>query len=395
MLRVLVVDDDRNISKMLDFALQKAGFSVMTASDGTTGLDMATQHPPDVAVLDVMMPGLHGYELCRRLRVDPRTAHAKIVFLTARSQPIDEQEALKAGADMFLSKPVVPSDLIAKIQALLADEPPSAPAPPEPEPVAAPKPSTAPAPTPEPKGRLIVCYSPSPGVGVTTLAVNLALAFSFARHAKTPMVELHATPGNTLSALGLSSRPPIGDLTATGKDVTWDTLSLHLVDHSSGVCVLPAPPPESDMSPALTGKAISILCKEFPLVVADAASVPDDRVQSMLLVADLVLLVLTPEVPVIRSALESLQEISALQSFEGQIAFVVNNVRPKGTVPVERIREGVKRPVLAIIPYEPKAPASHQAGQPLLLVHPRSPASQAVGRLAVQLVRGFNLASAP
>ena len=108
MLKALIVDDDRNIVKLLNFTLQNAGFSVTTARNGDEGLALAKAHSPDVVIVDVMMPGMHGYDLCRRLRASQGTAHAKIVFLTARSQPIDEQEARKAGGDLFLSKPVMP-----------------------------------------------------------------------------------------------------------------------------------------------------------------------------------------------------------------------------------------------------------------------------------------------
>ena len=99
---------------------------------------------------------------------------------------------------------------------------------------------------------LIVCFGISPGVGVTAPAVNLSVAFSLSRRAETPLVELRPKPDNLLSALGLAATAPHGDLMATGRVLKWDTLSLHLVDHSTGVRVLPAPSLDSAVPLVLT-----------------------------------------------------------------------------------------------------------------------------------------------
>jgi pilus assembly protein CpaE len=380
---VLVVDDDPNIGKLLDFSLQRAGFSVIITQDGQEGLEMAAQHRPDVAVLDVMMPGIHGYEVCRRLRADPNTAHAKIVFLTARAQPIDEQEALKAGADMFLSKPVVPDELVGHIQSLLLEERPSVPAASEPAPAAAP---TVPA-----KARLIVCFSPMPNAGVTALAANLALAFAVSAHIKVPLVELHDEQTDVLSAFGLPADAHRGNLLATGRDLNRDTLQLHLVEHPSGVRILPAPPDMSDVPPALSETAVSLLRDEFPVVIVDAKRALDARVKPVFLAADLVLLLTTPEVPAIRSMLQAIQAFQKLGFPDRQILVVVNNVRPRPGVPVAKLAEGIKRPIFGVIPHEPAMVEALRSGRPLIALRPKSPASQAIGRMTVRLARGFRL----
>jgi pilus assembly protein CpaE len=395
---VLIVDDDRNITRLLDFAFQQAGFFVMIARDGTEGYSMATQHPPDVAVLDVMMPGIHGYELCRRLRADPKTTKAKIVFLTARTQSIDEQEALKAGADVFLSKPVLPNELVLKVQSLLEGTVEGTPSPTqtvvEPEETPEPEPETVVSQpssqvVSEPQGRLIACWGGSAGVGVTTVAANLAIAFSLLRRTETPLVELHSSPGNLLPVLGLASGLPYGDLKATGSLLTWDTLPLHLMDHSTGVRVLPAPPLESDVPVFMTERAIVILRSRFPVVVADASSQLDERVRSILLSADLILLVLTPEVSTIRASWDALQQLRALQYPQRQILLVLNHVLPQATVPVARIGEGIKYPILTEIPYEESMETMVDIGKPVIVTQPQSRASLAIGRAAAQLARGL------
>jgi CheY-like chemotaxis protein/MinD-like ATPase involved in chromosome partitioning or flagellar assembly len=394
---VLVVDDDANVRKLLDFALQQAGFSVLTAASGNEGLRLAEEHHPDVAVLDVMMPGVHGYELCRRLRADPNTADAKVVFLTARSQPIDEQEALKAGGDLFLSKPVMPEDLVRHIQSLLLEKRATVPEEPQPSPPPPPRRQETPAApqrAEERKGRMIACYSPTPNVGVTSLSVNLALGLTVSLHIEVPLVELHSVQSDTLAALDIEPEPHRGNLGATGQSVTWDTLVLHLIDHPSGLRVLPAPPANSEVPAALTAQAAALLRKRFPVTVYDAATRLDPRVKPVILSADVILMVTAPQVAAVREMLQATQALRKLGYSEKRILLVVNNISAAPEIPVEQLAHGIKRPIFAVIPHEPALPSSLQLGRPLLIAQPGSPASQAIGRITMQLVRGLKLTAA-
>src|SRR3990172_1887103 len=119
MARILVVDDDVNLLQMVRLMLQRVGHEVETSSNGEEGLLFASQKQPDLAIIDVMMPGLSGYDVVRRLRDDPFTARIPIVILTARSQPMDKQMALEAGANAFLSKPVTAQELTDRVDAVL------------------------------------------------------------------------------------------------------------------------------------------------------------------------------------------------------------------------------------------------------------------------------------
>lgn len=114
--RVLVIDDDDNIRISLKRALSYAGFTVDVAEDGDAGLQKALITPPDVVVLDVMMPGLNGLEVCRRLRAGGDTP---ILMLTAKDEVADRVVGLEAGADDYLIKPFALEELIARLRALL------------------------------------------------------------------------------------------------------------------------------------------------------------------------------------------------------------------------------------------------------------------------------------
>jgi two-component system cell cycle response regulator len=104
--RVLVVDDIVANVKLLEARLKAEYFEVLTATSGFEALDIAGQSDCDIIILDVMMPGLDGFETCRRLKVDPKTAHIPVVMVTALDQPSDRVTGLEAGADDFLTKPI-------------------------------------------------------------------------------------------------------------------------------------------------------------------------------------------------------------------------------------------------------------------------------------------------
>ncbi len=118
--KVLCIDDDPVIQQLLSMTLQKQGFVPIVAPDGPTGLALASAEQPRLILVDIMMPGMDGYEVCRRLRADPRTQAIPLVILTAVADPKLNVKAFKAGADVALTKPFQPDQLIATLRATLA-----------------------------------------------------------------------------------------------------------------------------------------------------------------------------------------------------------------------------------------------------------------------------------
>ena len=116
---VLVADDDDDIRDLVAFRLDRAGYEVLRAGDGQQALDLAKEHVPDLAVLDVMMPKLTGYDVTRALRADAATSRIPVILLTARVQEADVARGFEAGADDYVKKPFSPQELKARVQAVL------------------------------------------------------------------------------------------------------------------------------------------------------------------------------------------------------------------------------------------------------------------------------------
>ena len=116
--RVLIAEDEPNIVESLTFLLERAGFEVRTESDGRQALDSALADLPDVLVLDVMLPGLDGYEILRQLRGDQRSSAIPVIMLTAKGQREDRETALEYGADAFMTKPFANAEIIATVKRL-------------------------------------------------------------------------------------------------------------------------------------------------------------------------------------------------------------------------------------------------------------------------------------
>ena len=119
MSRVLVVEDDPDIADLIVHALERAGYDASSVATGTDGLASIRARPPDLLVLDRMLPGMDGLDVCRALRADRQTAAVPVIMVTARAEETDRVTGLDLGADDYLTKPFSPRELVARVKALL------------------------------------------------------------------------------------------------------------------------------------------------------------------------------------------------------------------------------------------------------------------------------------
>lgn len=117
--KILVVDDEDNILELLKFNLENNSYKVVTASNGDEALKLARSEEPNLILLDLMLPGLDGYELCKEIRRDVNLSHTPIIMITAKSEELDKILGLELGADDYITKPFDTRELIARVKAVL------------------------------------------------------------------------------------------------------------------------------------------------------------------------------------------------------------------------------------------------------------------------------------
>jgi pilus assembly protein CpaE len=364
MAKILVIDDNADLLQMLRLILQERGsHEVMLSADGADGLSRALTEPPDLAIIDVMMPGITGYDVVRRMREQPQTAQVPILILTARGQMIDRQTALQAGANDHMAKPVTPHLLLEKVDELLPLHQP---------------------PTPAGNGGTVVSLlSLRGGVGVTTLAVNLAISGVRAggEVAKVCLVDLSPSSGQGALHLRVKTQQTWAALPGLGTSPSPDDLAGLLTAHPSGIQLLAAPfePTFANtLSAPLVEGALAGLRNHFDLTVVDLPPLLDVVSAATLDLSDHIILVLTPEVGAIQATVAMLQVMDEVQD---KVMLVLNNVSPQPGLPEATLEKALRRPLALKIPFDPAQVAALPQGKPLAWAQPSSPLAAALGHL--------------
>jgi len=116
---ILIVDDEPDVVVPIQFLMEQQGYRVMAAERGEDALDLIYHYKPDLVILDIMLPGMDGYEVCEIVRLNPNYRDVKIMFLTAKGREVDIAKGLALGADAYLTKPFSNDELVAKVKELL------------------------------------------------------------------------------------------------------------------------------------------------------------------------------------------------------------------------------------------------------------------------------------
>ena len=116
---ILIVDDEPSIVVPIQFLMEQQGYSVLVAENGHDALDMIYQYKPDLVLLDIMLPGIDGYEVCEIVRLNPKLRGIKIIFLTAKGREVEIAKGLALGADAYITKPFSNAELVAQVKAVL------------------------------------------------------------------------------------------------------------------------------------------------------------------------------------------------------------------------------------------------------------------------------------
>ena len=119
-MKIVIAEDEPDIRELIAFTLRFAGHEVITGSNGQEGYDLTKSEHPDLAMFDVRMPRLTGYDACRKIKADPEISHIPVIFLSAKGQENEIEQGISAGADEYLLKPFAPDQLTERVKSILA-----------------------------------------------------------------------------------------------------------------------------------------------------------------------------------------------------------------------------------------------------------------------------------
>lgn len=360
MSRVLVIDDNYDMLSMLRMIMERQGkHQVIACTNGQEGLQAAFAEPPEVALVDVMMPGMSGYEVVKRLRADPRTEQMGIIILTARGQPVDREAALAAGADDHMTKPADVEELLKRIDELLSRS----------------KGKALPA-----NAMVLPILSVKGGVGVTTLAVNLAHVLQ--QIASTVLVDLAPAVGQCTFFLGMRPDKHWGQYV---ENHATPVASL-VQTHPAGLQALLAPPMPAQYgwpNEAAIDAILTQLTAAARFVVVDMPPLLDPTVLAVLAQAHRILLVSNDDAPAIHVTRATLQ---ALQEWKERLIVIRNAAAPGPRPPADAVQRALRVPLAVDIPYDPAQITVLAKGLPLAAVQPKTPLILGVKRIAQLLL---------
>lgn len=277
--KILIIDDEFPMRYLIEHQLRREGYSVSLAKDGPSGIQAAHNHRPDLIVLDVMMPGMDGFEVCSEIRNDPDTTGIPIIFLTALETKEYKSKAYEVGADDYLTKPFQTDELLAHVSAILRRS----------ERIQTGKIAAK-------KGNIISLFSPKGGVGTTTLSVQLSEAITIQEDKPAVLIDLDLPLGGVAPMLNLYTQNHIIDLLNT----PLNQLSIAMIEqsaqkHRADLYVIPAPGelhhPDYSSKTEQLEKMLSILTNNGYQVILDLGSTLNPLIFTSMKNSDIVFLV--------------------------------------------------------------------------------------------------------
>lgn len=223
--KILIIDDEFPMRYLIEHQLRREGYEVNLAKDGPSGIKAAQLHQPDLIVLDVMMPGMDGFEVCNEIRNDPGTTQIPIIFLTALETKEYKSKAYEVGADDYLTKPFQADELLAHVSAILRRSK---------------RIQTGVINTSD--GNVVSLFSPKGGVGTTTLSIQLGEAITIQEDKPAVLIDLDLPLGGIAPMLNLySDKHVVKLLDMQLEHLTLSSIKRMAQKHRADMYVIPAP----------------------------------------------------------------------------------------------------------------------------------------------------------
>jgi pilus assembly protein CpaE len=348
-IKILLIDDDPDSVRLLTLMLNPEGYQVTSARSGHEGLRLAIQEPHDLIIVDVMMPDMDGFDVCRTIRKNPIIGTVPVLMLSARTRVDDKIEGLRAGASDYMTKPVNRKDLLARIEGLLLVHL-------------------------EQGGKVIAVMGVKPGTGATTVACNLAIALRAISAKRIVIVDANLPFGDLDVLLNIPASRTWADLVPSLSELDSDMIASVLVPHASGIKVLLAPGSQEDVSsyPSnAVNKIVALLKSVTDYIILDAPAPDQESALALLEIADIVALVFTPDLPTLSLTPLALELARSKRNPPPEVHLVLNRA---GTgLAATAIETQLKLKLAAQIPDEEALVAiSANRGVPLVMSQPNS-----------------------
>lgn len=333
---IYVVDDDAINLKIISAALKSAGYQVVTAENAAQTLENIGKAHADLAILDVMMPDMDGYELCRHLRSRPDTSKIPIIMLTALTGLDERLKGFEAGADDFVSKPFHPQELDARVKVLLRRLK---------------RQNTA---VTNRQSETTAIFSLRGGVGVSTFAANLAVGFAQIWSWPAALIDLCMLNGQSALMLNAPVRNSWSDIAAIpANEIDADILQQILLTHESGLRLI-ACPSQPEYTESLTVEQVQrtllLLKQQFDYLVLDLPHDFNPITLTALNGADRIVLVLAPELASIRCAHIALDVFDRLNYPPEKIKLLLNWTFSGKGLARDEIEKAIKRKIDMVFP---------------------------------------------
>jgi DNA-binding response OmpR family regulator len=362
--KILIIDDDVDTLKLVGLMLERQGYQITVANNGSQGITKANAERPDLILLDVMMPDMDGYEVTQLLREDPGLAHIPIIMFTAKSMVDDKVAGFEAGVDDYLTKPTHPAELTAHVKAVLARSSQAR--------------DAATMPAGKDKAAVIAFLGVRGGLGTSTLAANVAVAL---QQAGQDVILAELNPGHGTLALDLDVKTPPGLsnlLTRSLKDIHLRSVDAELVDHKSGVRALLSDyhPSELELEQAVPQfeAVLSNLAALSTVVVADLGASVRPYVKPLLELTDRVVVVIEPVHPTDKVAKAVVDDLidSGYPRHKVNMA-LLTRTRTSLQIPWKALNETLGIDLAGVVsPAPEQAHQASQSGTPLILIQPDS-----------------------
>jgi len=369
--KILVVDDDPDTLRLLGILLTRMGYQTMNAVSGKQALKLALQEPPDLIVLDVMMPEMDGYETARQLRRRPKTAKIPILMFTAKSQTQDKVVGYEAGADLYLIKPIHPIELNAHVKVLLAQK------------QALPEKNA--------RGSYVVGVAAAKGgQGVSTVALNLAIACQRSQKTEVVAVETRPGQGSWASELGLREAGGLVELLqSNAPEITQGEVEKSLARTSFGIRLLLASENPADVGYATAlaqyTAIIDQLAQISDLMILDIGTNFHPAFNELTELCDEIILVTEPQPVEVKRAYGLIEQLKASDFGRTKklTAVTVNHRMAEVCLSISQVEEMLSLKVTVGFPPAPQL--AHQAGvraEPMYVLQPEGEIARLFNTLA-------------